>query len=85
MLLVFGLVVGVLCTRATLQVSTVPCSCGMSAGNAYSASLQQVDCSNLSHHQAHFVQAVHTEGQVVSLAKELVQHEQQVCVKVAAV
>lgn len=37
----FGLLVGVLCTRATLQ-------------------------------------AVHTEGQVVSLAKELVQHEQQV-------
>lgn len=40
-LMAFGLVVGALCTRATLQ-------------------------------------AVHTEGQVVSLAKELVQQEQQV-------
>ncbi len=40
-LMAFGVVVGTLCTRATLQ-------------------------------------AVHTEGQVVSLAKELVQQEQQV-------
>lgn len=34
--------------------------------------------SNVHSHQAPSVQAVHTEGQVVSLAKELVQQEQQV-------
>jgi hypothetical protein len=37
-----------------------------------------VACRNVHTHQAPSMQAVHTEGQVVSLAKELVQQEQQV-------
>lgn len=32
-LLVFGLVVGILCTRATLQVSMVPCWSSVPAGD----------------------------------------------------
>lgn len=51
-LLVFGLVVGILCTRATLQVSMVPCWSTVPAGVSLNTHMLRAAMSNVHSHQA---------------------------------